>query len=312
MGRIGISFQSDKSIAEYRELATIVDRYDFETVSVYQDLFFQPPWPALLQFAEGTTRPLVGAAVANPYLTHPVLVAGHLALLDELSRGRAYLGVGRGAWLDAIGIEQPRPLRAIRETVELVQHFLRGETEPYEGEIFTASRDSVLQFPIPKRNLPVLVGGWGERTLALAGEIADLVKIGGAANADSASVFRERIEAGTRSAGRPAKSVRLVYGAVTVVDRDHHLAETVARRNVAMYVGVAGALDPTYSPSEEELREVSKALAAGDAQAAGDALSEETLVAVQRLRHAARHHQAARGTLRCRRRRLRARDTPRD
>ena len=86
--RVGISFQSDKSIAEYRELARIVDRYDFATVSVYQDLFYQPPWPALLQFAELTSTPLVGPAVLNPYLCHPVLAAGHLALIDEVSRGR--------------------------------------------------------------------------------------------------------------------------------------------------------------------------------------------------------------------------------
>ena len=60
----GISFQSDKSLDEYRELAAIVDRYPFRTVSVYQDLFFQPPWPALLQFAEKTHTPLIGPAVA--------------------------------------------------------------------------------------------------------------------------------------------------------------------------------------------------------------------------------------------------------
>ena len=54
--RFAISFQSDKSIAEYRELADIVDRYDFEQVSVYQDLFFQPPWPALFQFVVEVPR----------------------------------------------------------------------------------------------------------------------------------------------------------------------------------------------------------------------------------------------------------------
>ena len=109
MARFAVSFQSDKSIAEYRELAAIVERYDFQTVSVYQDLFFQPPWPALLQFAELTYGALVGPCVVNPYLSHPVLVAGHLAMLDEVSRGRAYLGVGRGAFFEAIGLSRGCP-----------------------------------------------------------------------------------------------------------------------------------------------------------------------------------------------------------
>ena len=201
-GRAGISFQSDKSLARYRELAAVVDRYDFATVSVYQDLFFQPPWPALFQFAEGTRRPLLGPAVVNPYLTHPALVAANLALLDQASSGRAYLGVGRGAFFDAIAVPQPRPLRAIRETVALVQRFLEGDRRPYEGEIFHATENAYLRFPIPERRLPVLIGGWGERTARLCGEIGDILKVGGTANPESAPWFRERLDEGARAAGR--------------------------------------------------------------------------------------------------------------
>lgn len=278
MTGFAISFQGDKAVAEYRELATIVERHDFQTVSVYQDLFFQPPWPALLQFAEITARALVGPAVVNPYLSHPVLVAGHLAMLDEVSRGRAYLGVGRGAFFDAIDVAQPRPLAAIRETVAMVQRFLTGDREPYEGDIFRASADAYLRFPIPNRTLPVLIGGWGPKTLALGGEIADMVKVGGCANPDSASVFRDYIQKGAEKAGRDAASIRLVYGAVTVVDRDARIAETVARRNVAMYVGVAGRLDPAYSVPEDEMSAIETALARGDEDAAAAAISPETLV----------------------------------
>jgi len=274
-GRFGISFQSDKSIAEYRHLAEIVDRYEFRTVSVYQDLFYQPPWPALLQFAELTAGPLVGPAVVNPYLSHPVLVAGNLAMLDDLSRGRAYLGVGKGAFLDAIAVPQERPLRAIRETVELVQHFLGGFRDPYEGEIFRATAGAVLRFPIPSRALPVLIGGWGPRTLALAGEMADMAKVGGCANPESAPVFKSYLADGAAKAGREPRSVDLIYGAVTVIDRDNRLAESVARRNVAMYVNVCGRLDPTYTPPEMD--DVEQALGRGDEEAAAAALSAETL-----------------------------------
>jgi 5,10-methylenetetrahydromethanopterin reductase len=273
MAGVGIAFQSDKSLAEYRELAAIVDRYDFETVSVYQDLFYQPPWPALLQFAEGTTRPLVGPAVVNPYLTHPALVAANLALLDQTSRGRAYLGVGRGAFFDAIGVPQPRPLRAIREMVEIVQRLLEGDRTPYEGEIFHASAQAYLRFPVPGRRLPVLLGGWGEKTVRLAGEIADVLKVGGCADPESASWFRMRLDEGARGAGRDPGAVRLAFGAVTVVDHDRNLAESLARRQVALYVGVVGRMNPAYTPPESELR----ALASGDEESAGRALSSETL-----------------------------------
>lgn len=277
MGRFGISFQSDKSIPEYRELADIVDRYEFETVSVYQDLFFQPPWPALLQFAEHTTGPFVGPAVVNPYLSHPVLVAANLAVLDELSRGRAYLGVGRGAYFDTIGVPQPRPLVAMREMVDMVERLLLGERRPYEGEIFHAAADTHLRFPIPHRRLPVLIGGWGPRALALGGEIADMVKIGGCANPDSAATFRDYVRRGAEETGRNPDSIRLIYGAVTVVDRDARVAENVARRNAAMYVPVAGRLDPTYAVPVEEMEAIEEALDRGDVDGAAAAISPESL-----------------------------------
>ncbi|MGI9659336.1 MAG: LLM class flavin-dependent oxidoreductase, partial [Gaiellaceae bacterium] len=270
-------FQGDKSIAEYRALAEIVDTFDFETISVYQDLQFQPPWPALMQFAELTSRPLVGPAVVNPYLTHPILIAGHLATIDELSRGRAYLGVGRGAFLDAIGVQQPKPLVAIRECVELVQRFLTGDDAAYEGELFQASATTRLRFSIPGRSLPTLIGGWGQRTLALAGELADMAKVGGSANPLSVPVFRERINDGARDGRQSSEAVRLMLGAVTVVDRDSRLAESIARRTAAMYVAVTAKLDPTFELEPSEREAFDSAMNRGDEAAAGKALSTDTL-----------------------------------
>lgn len=243
MNRLGISFQSDKSIADYRELAHVVSRHDFATVSVYQDLFYQPPWPALFQFAERTRTPLLGAAVVNPYLSHPVLVAGHLALLDELSSGRAYLGVGRGAFFEAIGVPQPRPVTAMREMVESVQRLLTGDRKPYRGEIFSATEDAYLRWLIPGRRLPVMIGGWGERVVGLAAEIADWLKVGGTVNPGIVPLFKERLAA----AGR---DVRLIFGAVTVVDRDREAAEALARERVALYVPVVRRLDPNLRDQE--------------------------------------------------------------
>jgi 5,10-methylenetetrahydromethanopterin reductase len=253
---IGIAFQSDKTLPEYRELAAIVDRYDFATASVYQDLFFQPPWPALLQLAEHTRRPLLGPAAVNPYLTHPVLVAANLALLDRTSGGRAYLGVSRGAFFEAIGVPQPRPLTAIRETVEIVQRFLEGRREPYRGEVFQATDEAYLRFPVPGRRVPVLIGGWGDRIATLAGEIADIFKVGGSANPGSVSWFRERLDRGARAKGRDPRSIRLAMGAVTVVDRDRGKAEAIARREVAMYVAAVARLEPVAPPTAEEMRDL--------------------------------------------------------
>ncbi|HSF16202.1 MAG TPA: LLM class flavin-dependent oxidoreductase [Vicinamibacteria bacterium] len=237
--RFGISFQSNKTIAEYRELADVVARYGFATCSVYQDLFYQPPWPALLQFGERTKTPLVGPAVVNPYLTHPVLVAGHLAVLDGISHGRAFLGVGRGAFFEPIGVPQPHPIRAMREMIDLVQRLLAGDRSHFVGQCFRATEEAYLRGPIPGRRLPVMIGGWGEKTVRLAAEIADMLKVGGLANPAAVPDFKKRLAA----AGR---DVKLIFGAVTVIDRDGRAAEALARETLATYFPVIARLDPTY------------------------------------------------------------------
>jgi alkanesulfonate monooxygenase SsuD/methylene tetrahydromethanopterin reductase-like flavin-dependent oxidoreductase (luciferase family) len=71
--------------------------------------------------------------------------------------------------------------------------------------------------------------------------------------------------------------VKLAFGAVTVVDRDRRKAESIARREVAMYVAAVARLEPTYPPSAEEIREIETSLSSGDETRAAEALSPETL-----------------------------------
>jgi 5,10-methylenetetrahydromethanopterin reductase len=277
MSRLGIAFQTDKPFAEYAELAQLVDRYDFETISVYEDLFYQPAWPALFQFAMHTRRGLIGPSVVNPYLNHPVRVAAHVAMLDELSKGRAYFGVGRGAFFGSIGVTQPRPIRAIREMVEMVQRLLSGDRTPYDGAVFQADPQAHLHFDIPGHPVPVLIGTWGRRTSKLAGKIADMLKVGGCVNPTSAPVYRGYLEEGAKEVGRDGRRTKLVFGAVTVVDRDRNAAEALARQRVAMYIAVVGRLDPTYTPPEDEIAQIESAMEKGDIETAAKAISEESL-----------------------------------
>src|SRR5919199_2685954 len=134
--RLSIAFQSDKALGEYAELGALVEGYGFGTVSVYADLLFQPPLPALLAIAGATRRIRLGPACLNPYTLHPVEIAGQIAALDAASGGRAYLGLARGAWLDSLGVAPRRPVTTIREAVAVVRHLLRGERAPFDGEVF--------------------------------------------------------------------------------------------------------------------------------------------------------------------------------
>ncbi len=275
--QLSIAFQSDKHPADYGELGALVEQYGFGTVSVYADLLFQPPLLALLMIA-GTTRQIrLGPACFNPYLLHPMEIAGQIATLDAAANGRAYLGLARGAWLDSLGITDPHPLGTLRETVTIVRQLLRGERRAFKGQRFQLTTEHLLQYAVERPEIPLLIGTWGPQLAAYAGEVAAEVKVGGSANPALVAPMAAWIARGAQKVGRPANAVGIVLGAVTVVDTDGILARTLARREVARYLPVVAPLDPTTSVEPALLERMAALVAAGDLAAAGNLVSDNLL-----------------------------------
>ncbi len=239
--------QSNKAPSAYARLAQMAEEYGFDVLTVFADLMYQPPILPLLIAAQNTSRIRLGPSCLNPFTQHPVEIAGQVAVLDLASKGRAYLGLARGAWLDAAGIKQARPVRALREAAEIVRLLLARDAGGYRGEIFSLAPGTTLQYEVARPRIPLLIGTWSPKTAALSGEIADEVKIGGSANPAMVRRMRELVDVGTARVGRSADDVRIVVGAVTVVAEDGAAARRLARSAVAMYLDVVGRLDPTMA-----------------------------------------------------------------
>jgi 5,10-methylenetetrahydromethanopterin reductase len=217
-------------------LARQAEAGGFDVVSVYHDLLFQPAIFPLLTIAAATSRVRLGPAALNPSTLHPVELAGQAAALDLASGGRAYLGLVAGAWLDRLGLDERAPVARMREAVEVVRRLLAGDRSGFAGSHFTLAAGAGLEYEPARTRVPLMIGTWKPRMAALAGEVADEVKIGGSANPDMVRLMREWI--GNDGVG-------IVAGAVTVVDEDGDAARERARREVEMYLDVVGGLDPT-------------------------------------------------------------------
>jgi len=195
--------------------------------------------------ALNTRRIRLGPACLNPFTLHPVEIAGQIAALELASNGRTYLGLARGAWLEKIGVRPARPVTALREAAEIVRVLLARNPGGYRGEIFSVAPGTALQFDGERSRVPLLIGTWSPKTAALAGEIADEVKIGGTANPAMVQRMRGFIDVGTARASRSPDDVGIVVGAVTVVAEDGAAARRLARSAVAMYLDIVRRLDPT-------------------------------------------------------------------
>jgi 5,10-methylenetetrahydromethanopterin reductase len=233
---LGLGLQSNKRPGDYAALAASAEDAGFDVITVFNDLFFQPALPALLEIARATERVRVGPSCLNPFTVHPVEIAGQTAALDLESNGRAFLGLAAGAWLDRVGVDASRPLTAIREAWEVVRRLLAGDGSGFEGQRFSLEPGNTLAYEPLRRAVPLLVGTWSPRLTAFAGEHAAELKLGGCANPAMVRLARERLG---------SSKTRIVVGAVTVVDEDDAAARALARDEVALYLPVVAGHDPT-------------------------------------------------------------------
>lgn len=244
MRELGLGLLSDQEPADYEAIARRAEEAGVDVLSVFHDLRYQPAIGPLLLMARVTERVRLGPAALNPFTLHPYEIAGQTAFLDRVSRGRAHVGLAKGAWLDLLGLEEERPLAGLREAVEIVSKLLAGDPSGVEGERFRLEPGTVLAYERERTRVPLLIGSWGRRTAAWAGTVADELKLGGSANPELIPVVREWL-------GNP--EVRIVSGCVTVVDEDGAWARERAREAVAPYLSVVAKLDPTLElePGEE-------------------------------------------------------------
>jgi 5,10-methylenetetrahydromethanopterin reductase len=259
---IGLGLQTNRPLGEYAPLARAAEEAGFDVVTCFNDLWFQPALPPLLEIAAATSRVRVGPSCLNPYTVHPVEIAGQIAALDRASRRRAFLGLAAGAWLDELGLDTARPAVAVREAWEVVRRLLAGDESGFDGERFSLPAGARLNYEVERPEIPLLVGTWSPRLAAFAGEQARELKIGGSANPELVPLLRERI--GNDDVG-------IVLGAVTVVDEDGDRARTLARERVAMYVDVVARHDPTQ-PRENDLQRFAFAGTPADVAAQAEAL----------------------------------------
>jgi alkanesulfonate monooxygenase SsuD/methylene tetrahydromethanopterin reductase-like flavin-dependent oxidoreductase (luciferase family) len=132
------------------------------------------PWLALV--AANTTRIRIGTAIVNCFSRTPATLAQEFAMLDQISGGRAVLGLGSsGAFVveHLHGIRFEKPLRRIRETVEIFDQLIAGKKLDYEGEIFKLHRGFQLEYARPRNKIPVYIAAITPSSIRQTAEIAD-------------------------------------------------------------------------------------------------------------------------------------------
>jgi len=197
-------------------------------------------WITLAGLARETSRIRLGTLVTPVTFRRPGPLAITVAQVDQMSGGRAELGLGTG-WFDAehtaYGIPFPpvgERFARLEEQLEIIIGLWEtpaGETFSFDGTYYTLSGSPALPKPAQRPRPPVLVGGDGPtRTPRLAARFADEYNVPFATLEATVAAFG-RVREACRAAGRDPGSLR--YSAAQTVCCGRDEAE-VARRAQAI------------------------------------------------------------------------------
>jgi alkanesulfonate monooxygenase SsuD/methylene tetrahydromethanopterin reductase-like flavin-dependent oxidoreductase (luciferase family) len=194
------------------------------------------PIVLLTAYAARTTRLEVGTAIYHVYGRSPVTLGIQAATLNEYSDGRLILGLGVANETIAgwHGDTYDKPLRRIREYVEIVRATYTGERLAHEGEFYSSRSGFKLAFEPPPYPLRIWLAALGERMAKLAGKISDGVLVN---MADPARVRQivEWAHDGARSAGRDPSGLEVVPKLRVALHEDAAEARRALKKVLTFY-----------------------------------------------------------------------------
>lgn len=201
------------------EIARILDDLGYDLIGIQDHPYQQKHFDAmaLIGYILGQTERIhLFPDVANLPLRPPTMLAKQAATLDQLSGGRFELGLGAGAFWDAIEamggpVREPKEaLAALREATTIIRAAWSGDTLRPDGDIYHAV--GARPGPLPAHDIGLWLGVIGPRALRLTGELADgWVPSMAYVPPAQATKSNAIIDEAARAAGRDPAAIRRIY-----------------------------------------------------------------------------------------------------
>lgn len=208
MTEFGISMDGRAPIGEIAAQAKAAEEGGASTLWIACHLFLRDPITTAALALGATRRIKIALMAMTPYATHPVFIAMAAATLEEMYPGRVILCLGAGAPGDrrAAGIESPRPLVTIGETVKICRALLAGEMIDFHGQVFQVAGRRLAN---GGRNVPIVLAATRPNMLRLSGRETDGVLISAATSPPFVKACLD--QAAGAAAGRPIRKLGIVY-----------------------------------------------------------------------------------------------------
>jgi F420-dependent oxidoreductase-like protein len=238
---------------EAADQVTALEKAGLDTVWVAEAYGFDSP--TLMGYLAARTETVeIGSAILNVYSRTPGALAQTAAGLDNVSGGRAILGLGASGpqviegWH---GIPYDKPIGRTREVVEIVRAAIRRETLRYDGKIFhlplPEGEGTGLGKPLKmltkpeRRSIPIYIAALGQKSVEATAEYADGWLPFLFAPERSRDVWGDALAKGGAKRQDGLSPLEISAGGMVAVGDDVKGMLDLARPMFALYIGGMGA-----------------------------------------------------------------------
>jgi len=135
-------------------------------------------YPTLAAIAQATTTLKMGPGIMNAFTDTPAAMASFFCTLNEISDGRAVLGIGPGdlSTLPKLAINAEKPVARLEEAVVQIRKLCAGDQVNKSGMQFfdyDGAKLTGVNLPDKKKGVPIYIGAQGPKVLELAGKVGD-------------------------------------------------------------------------------------------------------------------------------------------
>jgi 5,10-methylenetetrahydromethanopterin reductase len=291
--KFGLAFQASQPNEHYLKCLKLANRYGFDMIQVYDDLLFRPAWSVLNHLAPYVRREktslTIGPGVTNPFHYHPAIIAALISDLNQTTRGKAFLMIGRGAFHDLVGVKEENPIQSVREAIVIIHNLIHARRVAFDGKRFNIRAEAKFRWTPPvdwdskansgAKEIPIWIGTWGPKMCRLAGSMKEVsgVMISSIIEPKYIVSLRKQVAMGARKASRNPDSIELGLVSGTVVSKDRDVAFKLAREAIAPYMPYLSPMTEFVGIEKAEIEGIRDAYAKGNSKLATSLVSDKSV-----------------------------------
>ncbi len=264
LDRVALYLQDSHDLRDGLDYVRYAEEKGFYAVWQAESRLVRDAIVPMAAYAAVTDKLVVGSGVINNWTRNIGLLAATFLTLDDLAPGRIVCGLG--AWWDPlaanVGISRKRPLKAMRETVEVLRRLLNMERVTFDGE-FHQVKDielDVVHGNTSPRDVKIMIGATGPKMMQLTGEISDGAVLNYCVPPEYNHMAMEQLEIGAKKTGRSIDDIDRPQLVVCSVDHDHDKAIDTTRGLLTQYLAQQPHIAKASGVSSDVVAEIQSIL----------------------------------------------------